>query len=127
MNIPITISIKGNSNALNEQLFGRKILDKKTGKHEHLKSTEIDEGITMMSTGRAHIVDPVEVFSDYYYFIEIAKTAFALGGQAYIIGEWLWYKMRFLDFRLQVGNKEVESKDELQKTLDDYIKTQNKV
>jgi len=100
------------------------------GKELHYvnKSSTIKEGITIsrvyppeqMKVQEAYV--PVESI-DYHFVIELAEKLIALSGNGYIISDWLWNKAKGHKFKLFFKNKEITSKEEFQKTLDEFIES----
>ena len=121
MEIPFTIQIKGSSIDFEKNLFGIKILDEKTGKHEHLKSAKISEDIEMKVGGASFIRESVEAWQDYLYYIIIADRILGLSSNGLTIAEWLWDKAKGTTFQIRFGNKVITTKEDFQKTLDEFM------
>ena len=137
MNIPITISLRGNSAELDRDLFGlgEKVTDPKilkfmkTDNPRYInKDTEIVEGVTLAhapnQTYRAE--ESLETgFVDYFYLISIGTTGIGLGELSYKITDWLLKQTMKQDCKIVLEGKEMKSKEELQSTLDKYFQETN--
>ena len=137
MEIPITISLRGNEAELDRDLFGLgeevkdpEILrfmspDKGTPRYVK-KETTITDGVTFTHSKKrryliAEAVAPA--FVDYFYIISIIDTALGLGMSVYTITDWFLSKILKHDCKVMINGKEVKTRDEFQKTLDEYIKS----
>ena len=136
MEIPITISFKGNQAQLDKELFGlgEEITDTeilkllpKEGKESIRKindSVIITNGITLArQKTRQRITESMETgFVDHHYIIFGAEML-GLGKTAYEITNWFLNKIEKLNCKIKIDDNEVRTKEEFQKTLDEYIKS----
>jgi len=92
-------------------------------------STMIKEGITLYKTkkvGKQYVQEayvPPEIFANYEYFIELAERLIGLSGHGYVIGDWLWGKIKAYRFKIELNGKEITKKEDFQKTLDEFIES----
>jgi len=136
MDIPITISLKGNSAELDRDFFGLgeeindpeilKLLPPSKETPRYIKKeTTITDGVTLTHSKKRRYVIAEAVapdFVNYYYIISIINTALGLGMNTYAIADWFLSKIQKHDCKVSIDNKEVKTKDDFQKTLDEYIK-----
>ena len=136
MEIPITISVQVNTREFAENLFGlgKKITDPEIVRMlgedvwEVNKSTTISEGITIGQPSRSQTkkamesVQPDQWF-DWNLALFITERALNFGLHGYAITEWSWNHIKAKSFKIKLDGKEISTKDQLQKTLDEYIKS----
>jgi hypothetical protein len=133
MDIPITISTKGNHPELYRDLFGLgdevkdpeilKVLGQ--GARIANKSATIMEGVTLSEAkGRQYrVAESLETkFVDYNFILAITSNALSLGLSLYDITSRILDKLTNYNYKIKIGDKEVGNKDEFQKTLDEFIK-----
>ena len=135
MEIPITISLKGNKAELDRDFFGLgeevkdpeilRFMSPNKGTPRYVnKETTITDGVTFTHSKKrryliAEAVAPA--FVDYFYIISIIDTALGLGMSVYTITDWFLCKIQKHDCKIMINGKEVKTRDEFQKTLDEYI------
>ncbi len=139
MEIPITISFKGDKTDLDKELFGLGdiVTDPKILKYI-LTSNEpyryvnetgtIADGITIYRPKtKSKITESLETgLVDYHYIISIIDTALGLGMNMYTITDWFLSKLQKHDYRILINDQEIKTRDEFQQTLDEYIKNNSK-
>lgn len=134
MEIPITISIKGNTAELARDLFGlgEKVTDPEIigllgedARHIN-ESTTISDGITLGQPSIKRFYKVKESVQTGWQELDVAlfftEQALNLGIHVYTITDWILGKIQKHDYKITLDNKEVK-KDEFQKTLDEYIKS----
>lgn len=140
MDVPLTISFKGNSAEFERDLFGLgekvedpeilKIVKNAKDLRYVKKSTTIIDGITLDHSQKRQFRQAMESLQpgleNLHYIISIADTMLGLGVNVYAISDWFLNKIRKHDCKISIGNKEVKTADEFQKTLDEYIKNNSR-
>lgn len=135
MEIPIKISVPDNTREIAENLFGLgdKITDPEIIKYlgndaRYVnKTVTISDGITLGHQVRnlqasVESVQPEQWF-DWNVAVFIADKLLNFGGNSFVIAEWMWNRLKPTQFKIELDGKEITTKDEFQKTLDDYIKS----
>jgi len=127
MEIPITISIKGNVAELDRDFFGlgEEIKDpeilkflppsKETPRYIN-KETTITDGVTFTHSKKRRYLQATEAlapdFVNYHYLIYIIDTALGLGMNVYFIADWFLGKILKHDCKVMINGKEVQTRDE---------------
>lgn len=65
---------------------------------------------------------PTEILTDFNYYLELTDTLLSIAGGLKIT-DWVWNKIRNHNCSLKLNGKEIKTKDEFQKSLDEYIKS----
>lgn len=132
MEIPITISIQGKRNELERELFGlgKQVTDpefvKQFGEGHHYTNTSvtISDGITLdNNTNQICYQASVQQWFDCNVVLFIADKLLSIGGNSVVIADWLWNRLKSRQIKIELNGKEITTKDEFQKTLDEYIKS----
>lgn len=135
MEIPIKISVRDNTRVA-ENLFGLgekednpeiiKILGKDT-RRVNISAT-ISDGIVLGQPSINKMQKAMESFQPEQWFdwnvaLFIVDKLISIGGNGFVIADWLWNRLKSTPFKIELNGKEITTKDEFQKTLDDYIKS----
>jgi len=136
MEIPIKISVQDNTREVAENLFGLgdKITDPEITKYfgEDLryvnKTTTIKNGITLGDRTTKNLQASVESVQPEQWFdwnvaLFITDKLLTIGGNGYVIADWLWNRLKSTKFKIELNGKEITTKDEFQKPLDEYIES----
>ncbi|MDE2590024.1 MAG: hypothetical protein KGL95_10220 [Patescibacteria group bacterium] len=136
MEIPIKISVRDNTREVAENLFGLgdKITDPETIKYlgndaRYVnKTTPISDGITLGHRIAGSLQASVESIQPDQWFdwnvaLFIADKLLNIGGNGFVIADWLWNRLKSTQFKIELNGKEITTKGEFQKTLDEYIES----
>lgn len=136
MEIPIKISFPDNTREVAENLFGLgdKITDpemiKYFGKDARNINTSVtlSDGIVLGQPTITKMQKAMESFQPEQWFdwnlaLFIADKLLAIGVNSFVIADSLLNRFKSTPFKIELNGKEITTRDELQKTLDEYIQS----
>lgn len=134
MEIPIKISVRDNTREVAENLFGLgdKITDPEIIKYlgndaRYVnKTATISDGITIGDRTTRNLQASIESVQPEQWFdwnvaLFITDKLLSIGGNGFVIADWLWNRLKSTPFKIELDGKEITTKDEFQKTLDEYL------
>ncbi len=133
LEIPMTISLKGDHRELEIDLFGigdkidvSEILEYPNLKNTRLvnRNTTIMEGVTLShGKNQWYKGDTVEnqKYVDYSYILFISKNVLSLEVNRYTLADWLFKKIKEQDCKIIIKGKEITNREELQTVLNTFI------
>ena len=133
MEIPMTISLRGNHRELEIDLFGignkidvSEILEYPNVKNTRLvnRDTTIMEGVTLLHGknqwyGRDTVTN--QKYVDYSYILSISKNVLSLEVNRHTLADWLFKKIKERDCKIIIKGKEITNREELQTILNSFI------
>ena len=133
MEIPMTISLRGDHRELEIDLFGigdkidvNDILEYPNLKKTRLvnRDTTIMEGVTLLhGKNQWYRRDTVvnQKYTDYSYILFISKNVLNLEVNRYTLADWLFKKIKERDCKIIIKGKEITNREELQTILNTFI------
>lgn len=136
MEIPIKISVPDNTREVAENLMGlgEKITDPELLKYfgedarSVNKSVNLCEGVVLGQPSVQKMQKAMESFHAEQWFdwnlaLFITDKLLTIGVNTFVIAESLLSRLKSTQFKIELNGKEITTKDELQKTLDEYIQS----